>query len=252
MKEKKEFRKSPEPGNSHRSTVHIRSTVDVLFLILFAVLIAAGKIQLWFGLFAIGLLLSTVAGRFYCAWICPMHTLMRPVALLRRTLARHRKKRGKDRRLQKGPDYGRRKAPSFLGGPEARYAMLLLFVAATVSQKAFGFKAPILPILTAIAVILTIFYEEKWWHSKLCPFGTLLNGVSSRARFGLRVDHDKCTGCGLCDQACPSGAIVPLSEGEGPHSNSAIRSIDHSKCLMCYSCARACPFGSISYGSIRR
>ncbi|MCK5179536.1 MAG: 4Fe-4S binding protein, partial [Candidatus Omnitrophica bacterium] len=48
---------------------------------------------------------------------------------------------------------------------------------------------------------------------------------------GISVDKDKCTGCGLCEKACPFGAITML-DGKAE--------IDLGKCNLCTSCVEAC------------
>ncbi len=50
-----------------------------------------------------------------------------------------------------------------------------------------------------------------------------------------RVNPDKCQGCGICKDICPSGAIVVDS----------IAKIDESRCLGCRQCVVACPVGAI-------
>jgi NAD-dependent dihydropyrimidine dehydrogenase PreA subunit len=52
----------------------------------------------------------------------------------------------------------------------------------------------------------------------------------------IYIDDERCTGCGACVKACPTGAIQ-LMEGEGgSHAE-----IDEERCQECEACMEACP-----------
>ncbi len=62
----------------------------------------------------------------------------------------------------------------------------------------------------------------------LCPYGVLLEWVSRLAGRGVSITPDKELDCGLCQEACPYGAIENMR---------AIR----PKCLYCARCFAFCP-----------
>jgi ferredoxin len=60
--------------------------------------------------------------------------------------------------------------------------------------------------------------------------------VPSGSKIGAIVDEDECTGCGLCCEVCPRGAI----------SLNGTAKIDTSRCTACLACVKQCPQGAIA------
>lgn len=50
------------------------------------------------------------------------------------------------------------------------------------------------------------------------------------------VDEDECTGCGLCCEVCPVGAVTL----------NGCADIDASRCTACLACVERCPQGAIA------
>lgn len=101
--------------------------------------------------------------------------------------------------------------------------------------------------------------------TKLCVYGCMGFGDCTRAcKFeaivmgddGLpKVDYDKCTGCGMCSEACPQniigrvtrgkqGAIV-LCSNRNPVKTRVIKTCKVG-CIKCEACVRACPVQCIT------
>ncbi len=57
----------------------------------------------------------------------------------------------------------------------------------------------------------------------------------------LKLNHDLCTGCGMCATVCPH-AVFEISGGKA-------RITDINNCMECGACLRNCRFGAISVRS---
>ena len=54
----------------------------------------------------------------------------------------------------------------------------------------------------------------------------------------IKIDKEKCTGCGTCVDTCPIGLY-------GLNDNKAVITGDISECVGCRACESSCPAGAI-------
>ena len=57
----------------------------------------------------------------------------------------------------------------------------------------------------------------------------------------LKLDTEKCTGCGMCPRVCPHG-VFEIQDKKA-------RILDRDACMECGACARNCPEEAISVNS---
>jgi Fe-S-cluster-containing hydrogenase component 2 len=72
---------------------------------------------------------------------------------------------------------------------------------------------------------------------RVCPIGA----ISKDSNNTVIIDHDKCTGCGICQKYCPQNVIVLYTQ------NNSQKKKAH-KCNLCEGfpeCASACPTGAL-------
>lgn len=85
------------------------------------------------------------------------------------------------------------------------------------------------PVLSTLKYFRDEFNEHA--ISKQCKT------LECKALSKIRIDEEKCKGCGLCQKHCPVGAI----EGEAREK----RKIIQDKCIKCGTCLSSCPFHAI-------
>ena len=202
--------------NKTRAITILRVVSEITAAALFLILLKNQKLQLWIIIFGITALLSFFWGRFYCSWICPMNTAFRGINWIYGKLK-----------------ISRLKTPKFLRNNILRTVMLILFVASMIIIKKMNLKLNILLYITLFAILLTLLFEEEFWHRRLCPFGTILKSTSRKSRLTMNIDEQTCIACGKCQKVCPTSSIVTLE-------NKKRKNTSH-ECLLCGKCIEACP-----------
>ena len=203
----------------------VRMVIQYTALAAFAFLVSQGKMTLWLGVFAVGLLVSFIFGRGYCGYLCPMNAVMRPAEWL-----------SKKFKLQR-PD-----TPKWLMSSVFPWVFILMTLAMMLGGKRIlQVQLPVLAILLGIAFVVTLFYKPEVFHNRICPFGALLS-VSGRFAFSSEgVDASACIGCKLCEKTCAAQAI-----SIEPASKKAV--IASALCHQCRACEEVCPTDAIHYG----
>lgn len=101
------------------------------------------------------------------------------------------------------------------------------------------YRTPVLIWMIFLGVIILNRVVTRFWCRYLCPLGGLLGLISRIAIFRRQVDEG-CQGCGLCNQACPTGTI--------DLENNYIS--DPAECTMCLDCLEVCPRSFIQINPI--
>jgi len=90
--------------------------------------------------------------------------------------------------------------------------------------------------LTLALLLAMVLISGRFFCRVLCPLGGLwglFNGVSL---VGIEHRRSACTGCGVCEKACPMGVSRDFSGF-----------VDTSSCMSCGKCIPACPGGARRY-----
>lgn len=193
------------------------------------------------------MLILFLLGRFFCAWLCPAAYLgeklqrlaikvtPRPAADAARTWW-HRLAP-----LMPRLDYGDAIAlllGSFAGILIFGYPFISTFCSIGVVSRSIislftHFRLRYDLVLIIPPVLLGLLFVRGW--KSCCPAGAF-RGLSAglNRTFVPVVNQSLCTGCGLCEKACPLGI--------GPQ----LQRIDTRRCYKCLQCLDACPKNAIS------
>ncbi len=181
------------------------------------------------------ILITLLAGRIFCGWICPLGTIGEGAAKLGSLL-----------KIRK------RELPPAIDRPlrYLKYLILTLILGFTwkmgtlvwrdydpwvswmhlsagwseMVEKPWGY---VVLFVTVIGASLMI---ERFWCRYLCPLGALLAPLQKLGLLKVRRENSECVHCHLCGSACPMGL--------DPESKSVETS---AECLACGKCVEACP-----------
>ena len=240
-------------------TVKSSIPVDIFFrtdpLLFLSTSIALRQIitsMLWFVIPIV--LLTVIAGRFFCGWICPMGTLLDACDTL------FWRKRDNKKQTSKLSGIKYILLAAIIGSSAFAAQTAYLFDPFAILYRAFTFTFyPIIQLgkeipfvgewmttaipgslqnffslnMAAFIILLSIILlgsiVRRFWCRNLCPLGALLGLLS---RFGIvrRKVKQTCTNCSKCMPYCKMNAIE-----EDPKSYKA------TECIYCYSCVYVCP-----------
>ena len=182
-------------------------------------------------------LMSVLAKKSFCSWLCPVGTLSEVAQKLGLKIF------GRNFRVWQWLDISLR---------GIKYLLLMFFVkiilidmpvealgsfldapywaVSDVKMLHFFTRMSLTTLVVLASLTLLSLIYKNFWCRYLCPYGALLGLVSIVSPFKIRRNAAGCTGCQRCTAACPSALAV--------HSCTSIFS---PECTGCLTCVARCP-----------
>ncbi|MDR3000865.1 MAG: 4Fe-4S binding protein [Fibromonadaceae bacterium] len=218
-------------------------------------------------IFASIIFLTLLLGRVYCSTICPLGVfqdvvsrlakktrfsynpprkvwiILRYVLILIFILPLFLGKGGLVNVIDPYSMFGR--MVSLILGPVYKYGNnLLAYFAERFDSYAFysvdiwikGSAALVLAIVSFVVVVTFALKSGRKYCNRVCPVGAFLGLLSKYSMFKVRIDNEKCKGCGICAKNCKASCIDAVN-----------KRIDYSECVSCFNCIKSCPKGAMRY-----
>lgn len=226
-------------------------------------------LSLSFGILAFLIALTLLFGRVYCSSICPMGIFQDIVARISKSVGKKKKRYNYSPAknilrwvvvavvliaylcgftaliglLDPYSAYGRIVVnvfkPVYMLGNNLLESIFSRFENYTfyqVDASLLSVSSFIIALFTLLIVGILAWKHGRTWCNTLCPVGTVLGFLSRFSLFKVRIDMNKCNGCGLCATKCKAACI-----------NSKGHSIDYSRCVDCFDCLEACNKEALTY-----
>ena len=93
-------------------------------------------------------------------------------------------------------------------------------------------------LFIGLVIVLPLLTRKRTQCTLLCPFGAFQSFTNKIDGFNIRVDRERCSGCGHCIQVCPVLAMDEAGLAKGTPNLS---------CIKCGKCVDQCPRHAISF-----
>lgn len=96
-----------------------------------------------------------------------------------------------------------------------------------------------------LSLLLSPWLGNRSYCRFICPYGATFGILNRIGFFGIKLDRQKCTSCGLCEKVCDMG--IPV--GTQGRECGQVKMIE--ECMGCARCVVACPVSALEIRDVR-
>ena len=198
-------------------------------------------INLVIGTVTVFILWWLVGGRTFCSWACPYHLVAEWAEMLHLKLAA--KGWAKDYKLHRGTRtvlYVVFLLLALITG----YTVFETISPVGILSRALIYGSSIGLVWVAFLLIIEVFFSRRFWCRYMCPIGITYSFVGSISPLTVHYELENCLHEGECRAVCMVPHVLDMTIKGRAHKTALDIGADCTRCGMCL---EACPTGALKF-----